>query len=925
MQFVHALERLAADPCALLLVVNRRLERSGQQAYAQLQLARGACVWPRPAIATFDDWLHAHTERVIQSGRWPAGELPDAVLDDDDELALWEAVVRADAGDIGLLSPRDLAQEAQRAHALLCEYGDAVTGDDLAEEVRRFLIWQGEFRRRCAARGWLAGADWRAQQIARLELAPLPRLLLLQGHDDIRPWLQRLIDAVRAGGGDVQRVDDARIASDQQRLAPADAEAETLLVARWCRAHLDARPQARIAIVVPTLEARAASLQRALMAELEPARSLGFDRAPSAEINVSLGSALADAAPVACALRLLQLLTRSDRWPLASLSPLLLSPYLVPAEEAGALALLDAWLRRNGHATLSAKQLAFWLHEQPPAGSHNSVFAAHWRSGMQAAEALRKRRRLREWSALLPDVLAAFGWPGATTLDSHDYQAREAFFKELAALGRARLPEQAIGFAEAVQALQQRCRARLFQPEQPGTARVLVVGLLEAAGMPADVIWVLDARDEVLPAPIRPNALLPLRWQRERGLPRASHSRELQLAQIFVERLAGAAPQVFWSCPQHEGDRELRVSPFLRALPLATFTLADFSAATAFARQAGVALETLADEPVTPVGEGEYFRRDSRLLAVQAINPQAAFVEYRLHADVVDPLPLPGLPRERGTLVHEALALLWRRLEHSEQLFAQDDDARQQLCSDAASHALKTFETQTRESFPPRWRALEQQVLATLLDEWLQFEKQRAPGFAPIGIEQACALRIGDLALDLRIDRVDVLADGRAVIIDYKTGSGWQAPDWFSERPRDVQLMLYALAVQQSLAAVVAGRVRAGDMNVKGLTDDDGVLPGLKADKRLSGIALDDLRERWQLQLSELASEFLLGDARNIAYDAAAEQLLAAPFLRLWHDTESETESGNESRFDNINNTDNTNNTNINTGNTPSSFRRSEA
>jgi hypothetical protein len=111
--------------------------------------------------------------------------------------------------------------------------------------------------------------------------------------------------------------------------------------------------------------------------------------------------------------------------------------------------------------------------------------------------------------------------------------------------------------------------------------------------------------------------------------------------------------------------------------------------------------------------------------------------------------------------------------------------------------------------------------------------------------------------------------------------------------------MLYALSVSQSLAAVVAGRVRAGDMNFKGLSDEDGVLPGLRADKRMTDVALDDLRERWRQQLSELASEFLLGDARNIAYDAAAEYLLAAPFLRLWHeidsaDTDADTAPGTD-------------------------------
>ena len=91
-----------------------------------------------------------------------------------------------------------------------------------------------------------------------------------------------------------------------------------------------------------------------------------------------------------------------------------------------------------------------------------------------------------------------------------------------------------------------------------------------------------------------------------------------------------------------------------------------------------------------------------------------------------------------------------------------------------------------------------QLVLTSLLHE----EQRRAP-FRVRAVEQRATVTLGPLTLNIRIDRVDELADGTIAIIDYKTGERATSADWFGARLRDAQVPLYA---SQSAAAVGAGK-----------------------------------------------------------------------------------------------------------------------
>src|SRR5439155_904003 len=75
-----------------------------------------------------------------------------------------------------------------------------------------------------------------------------------------------------------------------------------------------------------------------------------------------------------------------------------------------------------------------------------------------------------------------------------------------------------------------------------------------------------------------------------------------------------------------------------------------------------------------------------------------------------------------------------------------------------------------------RWRSLPEVVrageavrVATVLDAWLAVERAR-PAFSVSGVEAKTVLRLSGITLDVRLDRVDALADGGWAIVDYKAG-----------------------------------------------------------------------------------------------------------------------------------------------------------
>jgi ATP-dependent helicase/DNAse subunit B len=127
-------------------------------------------------------------------------------------------------------------------------------------------------------------------------------------------------------------------------------------------------------------------------------------------------------------------------------------------------------------------------------------------------------------------------------------------------------------------------------------------------------------------------------------------------------------------------------------------------------------------------------------------------------------------------------------------------------------------------------------------------------------------VRLGALALRVKLDRVDRLQDGSLAIIDYKTGGDTGRGAWLGDRPRQPQLPLYAQALgSERVAAVAYGRVRAGESAYVGIARNPAAFGGIASfgvDGPRGYASWDELLARWRERLLLLAAEYVEGDAR---------------------------------------------------------------
>jgi hypothetical protein len=220
---------------------------------------------------------------------------------------------------------------------------------------------------------------------------------------------------------------------------------------------------------------------------------------------------------------------------------------------------------------------------------------------------------------------------------------------------------------------------------------------------------------------------------------------------------------------------------------------------------------------------------------------------------------------ERGDLIHQALAVLWQELGDQHALNALDPSG----VVAAVRRAVATALAVARRSADDLMRHLldlEADWLEARVLEMVEVDRARAP-FVVEAVEAPRKAHLGALTLDMRLDRVDRLADGSLAVIDYKTGANAEIRAWLDERPKLPQMPAYVQALgPEHVGAVAFARVRSGDTGYVGVARTAEPFPGLRV-PGARGWPRDydtwpQLLAAWQRRLEALAAEYAAGDAR---------------------------------------------------------------
>ncbi|MBF0427077.1 MAG: PD-(D/E)XK nuclease family protein, partial [Magnetococcales bacterium] len=753
-------------------------------------------------------------------------------------------------------------------------------------DVQAFRSWQTQVEERCNQEGWLTSAQvpaWLTRHPGSLTTGPH---LLLAGFDRPSPAQQRLWDCLSQQGIIVTHWQPLEHPAEVHRVVFPDSASEIMAAALWTRQRLEEDPQNRIGVIVPELQRIREPVTR-IFAEILHADTLGTNHdATHPLFNVSLGAPLAGYPLIQEMLLLLE--GMRGRWSLSDIGALLRSPCLAGGEsERFARALLDRHLREEGHPHLTLEQ---WQQRaEKTIGDASCPLLHRLLTRAMALLPQPEPQTPRTWIDRFSSWLAAWGWPGERPLTSREFQIWEAGRTLLTTFATLEQVMARMPLAEALQRLRHLAHQQLYQPETPDAAPVQILGILEAAGEPFTALWLLGLAGDLWPAPPAPNPFLPLAWQRQRNVPRATAAGELEFAGRLTGRLLSSAPQVVVSHARMAEDLPQRPSPLFAHLPELPPDTLNSGSSRCYQRywqkiQATALWETCDDQQGPPLEPGMQAAGGARILKSQAECPFQAFALHRLGAT---PLPEaePMLDaRTRGILVHHLLEQFWRETPSLQDLRDLDSATLTTRIRKAVIQAVRRESERKPEWFPPALRHLEENRLTRLLTAWLELERTRNKSFQVVFREASLPLDVGGLILHLRPDRVDQLEDGRHVVLDYKTGDP-QSSHWFGPRPREPQLPLYCLLQGESVAALAFARLRPDKPGFVGLGVEKDLLPiqhTLEMTLRKHNIAAwPELLDRWRDDLTGLAKEFLTGVASVSPLPGACDTCQLSPLCRI--------------------------------------------
>ena len=889
------------------LLVSDRLEAAELAlSYARGQQRQGLMSWRRPRIETIEGWV-----RRIFSEAAEEGDHAIRLLSGAEESYLWErateAVLQSGSTEVPMPTAA-LADGLSRAARLASDWGiDLDALPPLSTEAQWLRRVAQEVEQQASSLGAIA----RHQCLEWLHAQP-PKSNATGVSSGARPMclltgplpraVATLVERVQGATGPeatashtaTPSVVEATAATPTVVIAP-DPEAEWRLAAEWAADRVRRQPESRLRVVIPGLKHQADAVQRVFEEVFAPR------------------SRVTGSAPVAFQVMASEPLAHHP-WVRQSLESLfVLFGSMVSAERLGRWWLAPFW----GRTSLAVRaQIARSFRQRPL----DRFTRMRWRTEVEAKLAMTQDaaaqecwsrlrgvdQRVREepgvsgratpgqWASLFSEALqlllhgAEAASHGNHPGSADDFALQDAWrrlLEEFSGLG----PVLGECTAEEAVARLQRIATRQLFDRPVRDVGVRVTGAMEPSYAGFDAIWVCGLRAEVWPSPTDINGYLPLSVLQSEGVTSASSERQLAEASRQLAAWQHSTSELVLSWAVAEDEALYLPSPLLKPwLPrlkpspdegkawLTQVTTAPQSPLQRY-WQHRPKLESYVSTSGLAWPAGQKVRGGVWALVDQANCPFSAYARRRLQTGDVEAPALGIDQRMRGQLLHEAFQALWHEVRDSQRLQSLDDVTLLGLIERALGKI--SFAALHEQIAPELSRGLqgrERERLRALMQAGLALDRQRPHAFRVSLSEEPVTFQIGPLTLDMRIDRVDELEDGRWLVIDYKSGRATSLK-WSGEDFDAVQLWLYAFALEQRLSAALAGlahfALRSEQVAYKGMVSEDSLLPGHKAVASLSA-----LRGEAEQRIQQWAEDFSQG-AASVAPRSKACQHCELPLL----------------------------------------------
>ncbi len=841
---------------AEIVTASRRLARELRHAYDEQQLLLGRESWHTPRIFSWEVWLDLLFDNVTVSAASPLRLHAHA------SAILWERLLADMAGE-RLLSPNRLVRQVRQVWQRLqdwCIPIDMLQRSASSEDERLFATAARRYQAELGANAWIDSAQLASfvtERLAHGELAA-PRRIVHAGFDRLTPAAQNLLRTLEDRGCEVIAAPARAATPVPVAVSCSDADAELRTAGSWARRQLTEHESARIAIIHPALEQDAPRAARLVREGFAPGWQQGGERHLAA-VNVSYGKRLSEYPLIAVALLWLKWLHRglSSR----EVSVLLRTPLAaMDASDSGSR--LELLLRRLPDRSWTAASLAGALRDRDRSDEARAFLGRVDRVATfgRAAE---ERAAPAVWAAAIDQLLEQLGWPGARPLDSLEFQLVNRWRQLLNEWSRIDVVRPRLGFPEAITRLSVLASETVYQPEA-GAGLVQLAGTLEAAGLEFDHVWIADLHALQWPPPAHPLPFVSRALQRQSGMPDATAADTLEFSRRTLARLVASAPSVVLSWPRADRESSVTPSPLLQpylGAGSAQWPDPGWHAASYCGR---AIIDRGIDDPAPPVQAGEKIHGGAYTVQRQVNDPLSAFAFGRLGIRELRRIETGLSAATRGSIIHHALHVLFLETPASAEMKSWPAEERRARIDTSVESALSEH-LRHADGVLRRLLALERRRLRAMLLDFLDEELKRSP-FSIASVETELAHISSGVRLGLRVDRIDRLADGSYLVIDYKTGRAKTFLD-LQGQPKDLQLVVYACAFDGKIGGLTLINVDSRGIRYKGTGSS---VPWGNAAPEL----WDERLQTWKNSVHRAISQIAAGDVRINTAPAASPRTL---------------------------------------------------
>jgi ATP-dependent helicase/nuclease subunit B len=884
------LEELEAG--GTLVTPSRQRAAAARLALAAAKLRRKEKLWRTPDVVAFGPWLEREALRRADVSE-------TRVLRNSSEWLLWRQAVAHVMRDAEVPPNDSLVESLRHSARVLFDWHIPIEtvdriGDAESLLLVRTILWVEE---QCAHQRVIPSH----RLIERLQATAARAPITFAGFSERSAARAALMDRWAARAPRMREHRNEGKPGTARIISAHDPADEVAAAAAWCRELLEQDPARRLLIIIPDLTQRHYAISQVFEQALAPQSVLGQAQADQrARFAIEGGQPLSLFPLVRQALSSLQFLCGKldfARWSAWLRSAFWGSP--APAARAR----LEAYLRRGLDIELGVTEMLAALQSAPSELDFIvDSLRATVTSAVQVIEANAEATSALVWSRRFGAALRALGWPGARPLSSAEQQTLIRFHELLAEFAAVAPNAGTLRAIDAVKLLEELAARSAFEPATGDPAVTLTAALTDPV-VRYDGLWVAGLHADVWPRPVSIDPFIPLAAQKQAGIPAVSPTRLLEQARGMLQFWQRSTDQFVVSWPRQDGEREYLPSPLLDELQrraprrVEQFELAfgdqntsdtgkpparsrkkaanrlaedvpvivrttdpDASRTSTLAHvvRASRRVEYFEDAQGDPWPKNRPVPAGTRTIEYQNRCPVRAYAELRL-ASVPLETPRPGVDfRERGTLLHRALELLWSRLGGSQELREWHGPRLNALIDESVTQAMADAFGDGGIFQQQRAMVREHRRTARLIRDLCDLELQRPPfRIRALEARRTWASQSG-CSLDLRIDRIDQFEDGTHAIFDYKSGAP-QIQDWLGERITHPQLLVYLLAAQAEVSALATVQLSPARVGFKGIADRKGRLPrvaGLEGQARWS-----EQTERWRQTIEQLAADFLAGSA----------------------------------------------------------------